>query len=178
MNKKYFYFLLFIFFSCDFSTRENNFIPDTSFYNSWNENTRNEAQVCCKSEELKPYLEDKVKRLFRYRSKLFENIIKELPREKNYLVEEYYTEGNEFSVHRMIVSSRKFGKEASINYKGEIKIDTVKLKPIMQDYYSRNCCPYTKEELENYDGHLPLKCVTSIGVKKESHEFRTQLSIN
>ncbi len=123
MNKKYFYFLLFIFFSCDFFTRENNFIPDIWFYNTWNENTRNEVQTCCKSEELKSYLEDRVKRLFRYRAKLFEIIIKELPYEKNYFIEEYYSEGNDFSVHRMIVSTSKFGMEASINYKGKIKIE-------------------------------------------------------
>lgn len=180
MNRNYLYFLLFIFFSCDFSNRDNDFIPDTSFYNVWNENTKIEIQSCCTSEELKPYIEDKVKRLFRYRARLFDNIIKELPQEKNYLVKEYYSEGNEFFVHRMIVSTSKFGKEASINNKGEIKIDTAKLKslPLIQANSSESCCPYTTEEIEIYSGYLPFSCITFIEVKKEPTEFKIQLSIN
>ncbi|MCB9310009.1 MAG: hypothetical protein H6567_08130 [Lewinellaceae bacterium] len=179
MNWGYFYFLLFIFFSCDFTTGKNNFNPDASFYKSWNENTKFEIQSCCTDEELKPYLEDDVKRMFRSRAMLFESLMKELPQEKNYSVEESYSEGNEFCIHQMIVSTSEYGKRASMNYKEEIEIDTAKLKllPFIQTNFSKSCCPFTREEFEIFDGYIPLKCITLINLNKVPIEFKIQLSI-
>ena len=172
--------MLLIFFSCDFSTDENSFIPNTSFYNTWNENTKVELKSCCTDEKLQPYLEGDLKRMFRSRTKLFNSLMAELPREGKYLVEELFSKSSEASVHRMIVSTSEFGKEARINYKGEIKIDTAKLKPspLIQASSSKNCCPYTREEFEKHDGYLPLKCITFIEVNKEPTDFKIQLSIN
>ena len=105
--------------------------------------------LCCTDEELKPYLEDDVKRMFRSRAMLFESLMKEL-QEKNYSVEESYSEGNEFCIHQMIVSTSEYGKRAGMNYKEEIEIDTAKLKllPFIQTNFSKSCCPFTREEFE------------------------------
>lgn len=171
--------MLFVFFSCDFSTRENRFIPNTSFYNTWNESTKVELRSCCADEELKSYLDNDLKRMFRFRTILFDSLIEELPKEGKYVIEELFSKSSEASIHRMIVSTKEFGKEASINYKGEIKIDTVKLKPLpLIQANPSNCCPYTIEEFEKYDGYLLLKCMTFLEVKKEPNEFKIQLSIN
>ncbi len=168
--------LLTLTFSCTGNIEKKSFNTDESFYLKWNESTENEGGKCCADSIMNPLIQKKIKGLFRYRSKLFEILTIENRSRKSYYIEEHFSEGNEFSIHSMTVYLNGKGKTAKVNYKGEVSIDTVYYQQKRDFEFNSNCCPFTQEEFNTYEGYIPLKCVTVVNFDNKEPFFKVTLS--
>jgi hypothetical protein len=168
-----------IMIACGYQANENASTVDDDFYNTWNTETTNTVLKCCKNDSSFNYIQDDFKKLFRQRRLLFDTLMSNLRVKGDCYVQEHFSEGSEFAVHKMTVYLNGRGQEAWVNYKGEVTVGGREFRQA-EKYFEKveDCCPFSYQEYKVHDGFIPITCETLVTLNAGNPNFKVSLRLN